>query len=292
MSKFCVNCGAPMEGVFCGKCGAKATDTTPQPQPSYTPPTVQGMQPAATGQKKSSNTFLKVVFIVLGVLLVFAVIAGAGLYYAAMKVKDKVEQVASESGVNLKDLASSGEQTAQSEGGDGCWLLPREEAERITGFRIIRAEQKPDSDSSKLTCQYFADPDEVQKAAQAQTETAMQALKSSKGTNQAADLQELEKFTKGILSGAASGSAGDRPLIEISVRRGGGKTDWAGVSIAGKAMGGMEKIQGVGDQALMAPLGTGLFAIQGDNFLELGFSGLPGGRQKGIEIARAIIRRL
>lgn len=289
MAKFCMNCGAPMEGVFCGKCGAKATDATPQP--SYTPPTVQGMQPAPQ-PKKGSNTVLKVVFIVLGVLLVFAVIAGAGLYYAAMKVKDKVEQVASESGVNLKELASSGEQTAQSEGGDGCWLLPREEAERISGFKIIRAEQNPEGDSSKLTCQYFADPAEVQKASQAQTDAAMQALKSSKGTNQAADLQEMEKFTKGLLSGAAGGGAGDRPLFEISVRRGGGKTDWAGVSMAGSAMGGMQKIQGVGDQALMAPLAVSLFVLKGDSFIEITIGGLPGGRQKGIEIAKAVCGRL
>jgi len=250
------------------------------------------MQPAAAAPKQGSNTVLKVVFIVLGVLMLFAVIAGAGLYYAAMKVKDKVEQVASETGVNLKDLARSGEQAAQSEGGDGCWLLPREEAERITGFRIIRAEQNPDGDSSKLTCQYFADPDEVQRAAQAQTNAAMQALKSSKGTNQAADLQEIEKFTKGLLSGASGGAAGDRPLFEISVRRGGGKSDWAGVSMAGSAMGGMQKVEGVGDQALLAPLGVGLFVIQGDNFLEIGIAGLPGGRQKGIEIAKAVLGRL
>jgi len=283
-----------MEGEFCGKCGAKAGDAAPPPQSQavYTPPSVQGMQAAPAGPKKGSNTVLKVVFIVLGVLLLFAVITGAGLYYAAMKVKDKVEQVASESGVNLKELARSGEQAAQSEGGDGCWLLPREEAERISGFKIIKAAQNPDGDSSKLTCQYFADPEEVQKAAEAQTSAAMQALKSSKGTNQASDLQEMEKFTKGLLSGAAGAGAGERPIIEISVRRGGGKSDWAGLSIAGKAMGGMQKIEGVGDQALVAPLGVGLFAIKGDNFLELGFAGLPGGRQKGIEIAKAVFRRL
>jgi hypothetical protein len=289
-----------MEGAFCGKCGAKASDAPsapaqaqpPMPPPAYAPPTVQNMQPSGAAPKKGSNTVLKVVFIVLGVLLLFAIIAGAGLYYAAIKVKDKVEQVAAQSGVDLEKLASQGSGSSSSEGGDGCWLLPREEAERIAGFRIVRAEQNPDGDSSKLTCQYFADPEELRKSAQAQTESAMQALKSSKGANQAAGLQELEKFTKGMLAGTAGGQNSNGLLFEIAVRRGGGQSDWAGVSIASGALGGMEKIAGVGDQALMAPMAVSLFVLKGDSFIEITLAGLPGGRQKGIDIAKAICGRL
>jgi len=299
MSKFCQNCGAPLEGVFCVKCGTKAGEAASpqQAQPSmqpppYAPPSVQGMQPAAAPPKKGSNTVLKIVFIVLGILLLLGVLAGVGLYWAASKVKDKVEQVAAQSGVDLKELARSGQSASHSEGGDGCWLLPREDAERITGFKIIRASEKANGDSGKLTCQYFADQNEIRETAQAQADAAMKALKSSKGDNSASDLQQLEKFTKGMIAGTVQSKTSDGALFEIAVRRTGGQSDWAGVSMAKGLMGGMEKVEGLGDHALIAPMGVALFVLHGDSFVEITMSGLPGGRDKGIEIARAILDRL
>jgi hypothetical protein len=62
--------------------------------------------------------------------------------------------------------------------------------------------------------------------------------------------------------------------------------------MASKALGSMETIPGLGDQAMMAPLATGIFALKGDSFMELGIAGLPGGRQKGVEIANAVLGRL
>lgn len=288
MGKFCEQCGAPLEGVFCGKCGAKAGGAPGQPS-------VQGMgapvqQPAPA---KGTSPLLKIVFIVVGVLVILGILGGVGLYWAASKIKDKVETAAAEQGVNLKELAEQARSDASSsEGGDGCWLLPEDQASQLAGLAIVRAEPDPDADSSKLTCRYYADPEELGKLAQAETSAAMQAMKSSKGTNQAADIQQLERFTKGMIAGAAQAQNAEGLVFEVSVRRGGGKSDWAGVSIAGGALGGMEKIPGLGDQAVMAPMATGIYALKGDNFLELTMPALPGGRQKGIEIARAVLGKL
>ena len=94
------------------------------------------------------------------------------------------------------------------------------------------------------------------------------------------------------IAGAAQARNSDGLVFEITVRRGGGKADWAGVSIAVGALGGLEKLPGLGDQAVMAPLATGIYALKGDNFVELMMPALPGGRQKGVEIARAVLGKL
>jgi hypothetical protein len=257
-------------------------------------PPVQNMgapmpQPAPA---KGSSPVLKIVFVVLGVLVILGILGGVGLYWAGGKIKNKVESVAAERGVSLKDLAEQGASAVSSEGGDGCWLLSQDQASRLAGIAIVRAEPNPDADSSKLSCRYYADPDELTKIAQAETSAAMAAMKSSKGTNQASDIQQLERFTKGMIAGAAQAQNSEGLVFEIAVRRGGGKSDWAGVSIAGGALGGMEKIPGLGDQAVMAPLATGIYALKGDSFLELMMPALPGGRQKGVEIARAVLGKL
>jgi len=287
VANFCEKCGAPMEGVFCGTCGAKAGEV-------QAPPSVQSMQGAApaAAPAKGSNTVLKIVLAVFGVLVLLGILAGVGLYWAASKVKNKVQEVAEMSGVDLEKLAREGSGSSSSAGGDGCWLLPRGEAEHLAGLTIVRAAPKPDADSSKLTCQYFADPDELRKAAQAQADEAMKAMKRSDASGAEAGAQQLEKFTNGLIGRAASGETGNGLVFELSVRKSGGRSDWAGVSMASKAMGMMQPVPGLGDQALMAPMATSIYALQGDSFLELAMPGLPGGREKGIAIARAILGRL
>ena len=286
MANFCERCGAPMEGAFCGACGAKAGET-------QAPPSVQNMQAGspASAPVKGSNTALKIVFVVVGVLAVLGILGGVGLYLAASKVKNKVQEVAGMSGVDLEKLASQGSGSS-SEGGDGCWLLPREEAERLAGLTIVRAAPGPDTDAGKLTCQYFADPDELRKAAQAQADDAMKEMKRSEGSGQDSGALQLERLTKGMIASAAAGEAGNGLVFELSVRKSGGKADWAGVSMASRMTGIMQPVPGLGDQAMIAPMAASIHALQGDSFLALSMPGLPGGREKGIAIARAILGRL
>jgi outer membrane protein OmpA-like peptidoglycan-associated protein len=109
MAGFCGNCGSPLNETsrFCGGCGAQVpappspaaaspyTPVSPPPQPTYAPvPSayVPGAPPPAPGGKKS-NTLLKVIIAVLVLLFVGGALAIAGLYYAALKVKEKVHTV-------------------------------------------------------------------------------------------------------------------------------------------------------------------------------------------------------
>jgi hypothetical protein len=228
---------------------------------------------------------------VVGVLVVLGILGGVGLYWAASKVKDKVQEAARMSGVDLEKIASQGS-SSSSEGGDGCWLLPREEAERLAGLTIVRTAPDPNADSGKLTCQYFADPDELRKAAQAQAGDAMKEMKRSQGSGQDEGALQLERLTKGMIASAAAGEAGNGLVFELSVRKSGGKADWAGVSMASRMTGIMQPVPGLGDQAMVAPMAASIHALQGDSFLQLSMPGLPGDREKGIAIARAILGRL
>jgi hypothetical protein len=39
-------------------------------------------------------------------------------------------------------------------------------------------------------------------------------------------------------------------------------------------------------------MASGIYALKGDNFLELTMPALPGGRRKGVEIARTVLGKL
>ncbi len=71
---FCTNCGAPMEGQFCTKCGARAGAAPPAGNPPATP-AADVSQP--TPQKKGK--VLKWVLLGCGGLIVLALIAAVGL---------------------------------------------------------------------------------------------------------------------------------------------------------------------------------------------------------------------
>ena len=99
-------------------------------------------------------------------------------------------------------------------------------------------------------------------------------------------------FEMTTIAGAAAGEAGNGLVFELSVRKSGGKADWAGVSMASRMTGIMQPVPGLGDQAMVAPMAASIHALQGDSFLQLSMPGLPGDREKGIAIARAILGRL
>src|SRR5882724_12858989 len=54
MAEFCTNCGAPLSGVFCGRCGHRAQSASaPAQLPAPTPQPVAASQPAASPQPSS-----------------------------------------------------------------------------------------------------------------------------------------------------------------------------------------------------------------------------------------------
>jgi outer membrane protein OmpA-like peptidoglycan-associated protein len=103
---FCGKCGAPRVAgsKFCTVCGAAQPPIDPLPQPSaavpspaappaYTPVPAYAPGNAPAPGPKRSNTLVKVIIAVVVILFIGAGLTVAGLYYAAMKVKEKVHSV-------------------------------------------------------------------------------------------------------------------------------------------------------------------------------------------------------
>src|ERR1700720_1418129 len=53
MAEFCTNCGAPLSGVFCGRCGHRAQSASAPAQPSSSTTPVAASRPAASQPSSS-----------------------------------------------------------------------------------------------------------------------------------------------------------------------------------------------------------------------------------------------
>lgn len=141
MASFCSNCGAALaQGTpFCQQCGARvglaASPGPPPPQPAPAP-----LAPAA------KSPLAKILLIVLGVFLLLGAIGVAGAIYVGYKVKNKVERVAKEYGVDSSTPAGPAARRA-----DPCSFVSKEEAGDIMGLTVERAESTGDQ-----TCTYYA----------------------------------------------------------------------------------------------------------------------------------------
>jgi hypothetical protein len=85
---FCTGCGAQIEdnAGFCTKCGTK-TGVAGQAVSAGGAAAAPAMQPAT----KSNNTVLKVVLVIVGIFVLFGVLAIAGVFYVGYKAANSVK---------------------------------------------------------------------------------------------------------------------------------------------------------------------------------------------------------
>ncbi len=137
MAGFCVNCGAPLTGAFCNKCGAKAQGPSSPSQLQATAPSVtqlpvavsaaapSAVQPAVTVAKGSGLG--KVLAIVGGVLLLLFVIGVGAAIYGVYWVKHKV------STYTAAVTGGGSSPQVKVERGNSCRLLQREDLAQVLG---------------------------------------------------------------------------------------------------------------------------------------------------------------
>ena len=153
MAGFCVNCGTPLVGAFCNKCGAKAISPSapvqaPAPQVAAPVPPPPVVQPAPIAPQSSGMG--KILLWVGGILLVlFLAGVGAtvyGYYWAKHKVTNYVSAVTGGSSGPTKVVQS----------GDSCRLLSTADLQRVLGVTIEKsAEIMQGSDPG---CAYYTNP--------------------------------------------------------------------------------------------------------------------------------------
>jgi outer membrane protein OmpA-like peptidoglycan-associated protein len=130
MAGFCSNCGAAVAGgAFCGSCGARigqaAPAAPPAPQPSsQTPTPVATASPVPVGapqQGSGSNFIVKILFIVLGLIVLFGMIGMGSCIYLGYRAKKKADEIKEAYKHNdLEKLAGAlGANTGSGESGSG-----------------------------------------------------------------------------------------------------------------------------------------------------------------------------
>ncbi|HSK43975.1 MAG TPA: hypothetical protein VLA83_08830, partial [Candidatus Binatia bacterium] len=223
MAEFCTNCGAPLSGAFCGRCGHRAQSASAPAQPAApTPPPVAApqssvqqpttaqppiAQPPVTQQPvqatpqpttqppvqppKSSGGG-KALLIVGGIILVMVLGAFGAVLYGVHWVKHKVSSITG----GAIGGGSFGSEVSQ---GNMCKLLSTGDLQQMIGVTVERSAEI--MDNGDPGCAYYTNPAafaELQKLAIAQakrdSERASQYpdVKNSKGDN----LLELLKHTQ------------------------------------------------------------------------------------------------
>lgn len=153
MAAFCVSCGKPLaEGThFCSNCGAAVQApsvpvSTPVPAPVSPPASTEWQNVPASGPPVTtpagggSNTALKVIFGVLGVIVFVGLLGLGSCFYVAYRVKQKANQFSHEMG---------GDTPAYTGKREPCAMLTTAEASKALGQTVTSVEQ-----IGITTCEY------------------------------------------------------------------------------------------------------------------------------------------
>ena len=327
MANFCTKCGAAVSGPFCGACGAPAQEG-PAPEQSVTPVAAPVSQAAAAPPAVRKGSGLKIVLIVLGVLMLFGAMGVGGLVYVGYRAKQKIAQMekdygvdsnsssgtsssatssngASSSGTSSSDTSAASMRTFPPSKGSGCRLLEGQEAARILGVAVDRAETET-SDSEGDLCKYWVNAAERRRLIGEEMASSVAGLGKTDTKNGQQD--EVEKLLGGG-AGALIEATGENKdsdfAFSLQVWRKNGKEQWAkmetvqaktrdaaGVAGADAAAVAMQPVEGVGDRATVVAAGHSIMVLKGDAFFLLGFQQFVPGRDKTVALARVVAGRM
>lgn len=315
MAEFCTNCGAPLSGPFCGRCGHRAQSANPpspvaapmrQPvatarpaEPAAQPPITQqsvAQQPpqptlqAPAAQPPKSSGGGKALLIVGGIILVLVLGAFGAVLYGVHWVKHKVSSITG---------GAIGGSSSEISQGNMCKLLSTGDLQQMIGVTVERSAEI--TDNGDPGCAYYTNAAafaELQKLAVAQakrdSEKASQYpdVKNSKGDNPLELLkhtQEMEGIVKGFGLSAPDPSG---KVFSFSVNSKFGSENWGPLRATLSVVPGFDEVNGVGDHAMIGSFGHAFYVLKGDSALKLDTMYLPEARARGSEIANKIISHL
>ncbi len=303
MPGFCGNCGAALrEGAgFCPRCGTAAAPhqaaASYQPASSSPVPPPGSFAPAAAPAAKGSSTLLKVVLVVFGVFAIGAILTVAGIVYTGYRVKQAITQKAADNGIDLGALTSGQHGQAY----EPCSLLTTAEASEVLGVTVVRSEASGES------CSYFIQPptqEEKSNAVASAFESVRQNNAASAGDSmggspsapaeggtEAARKAGIEQLAKAFTSAAVDANT---PYFTVEVNPDGNQL-MAATKIALAATGvpgSSEKIDGIGDQAVMGPLDSMMVFVKNGTGVQIDLRLVANGRDRGIAMARHMLARM
>ncbi|MGB9122876.1 MAG: hypothetical protein WCE73_19840 [Candidatus Angelobacter sp.] len=330
MAEFCTNCGAPLSGVFCGRCGhraqsasAPAQPSAPSPQPVAAPtaqpvaaaqPTASAPQPSfqqpttsqppisqptvaqQTAQPASQPPTAQPPKSSGGgkaLLIVggIVLVLVLGAFGAVLYGVHWVKhKVSSITG------GSFGSEVSQ---GNMCKLLSTGDLQQMIGVTVERSAEI--MDNGDPGCAYYTNAAafaELQKLAIAQakrdSEKASQYpdVKNSKGDNPLELLKHTQEM-EGIVKGFGL-SAPDPTgrVFSFSANNKFGSENWGPLRTTLSVVPGFDEVNGVGDHAMIGSFGHAFYVLKGDSVFKLDTMYLPEARSRGSEIANKIISHM
>jgi hypothetical protein len=329
MAQFCTNCGTPLSGPFCGRCGHRAQSAsapapvaaptaqpvvTPTTQPVATPQPVaaaQPTQPPASSQPPISQQSIaqppsqpapqvlapppkssgggKALLIVGGIVLVMVLGAFGAVLYGVHWIKHKVSSITG----GAIGGGSFGSEVSQ---GNMCKLLSTGDLQQMIGVTVERSAEI--MDNGDPGCAYYTNPAafaELQKLAIAQakrdSEKASQYpdVKNSKGDNPLELLKHTQEM-EGIVKGFGL-SAPDPTgrVFSFSMNNKFGSENWGPLRTTLSVVPGFDEVNGVGDHAMIGSFGHAFYVLKGDSVFKLDTMYLPEARVRGTEIGRRLL---
>ena len=329
MAQFCTNCGTPLSGPFCGRCGHRAQSAsapapvaaptaqpvvtpttqpvaTPQPvaaaQPTQPPASIQppiSQQPIAQQPAQPASQVLapppkssgggKALLIVGGIVLVLVLGAFGAVLYGVHWVKHKVSSITG----GAIGGGSFGSEVSQ---GNMCKLLSTGDLQQMIGVTVERSAEI--MDNGDPGCAYYTNPAafaELQKLAIAQakrdSEKASQYpdVKNSKGDNPLELLKHTQEM-EGIVKGfGLSAPDPSGKVFSFSVNNKFGSENWGPLRTTLSVVPGFDEVNGVGDHAMIGSFGHTFYVLKGDSVFHLDTMYLPEARMRGSEIGRKLL---
>ncbi len=297
MAKFCVKCGAPLSGGFCGKCGAdmRSMTTPTQPQPvaqmqsqAVAPPTPAPAKQGLSGLAKVGSAAVVIIFVggAAGVV---------GLYYVAHRVSQKIHQTADgilgsdsksdstshgdDSGLGKSEPGRSGESGTM---GDVCRLLSKQDVSKAVGVEIVRTQSEDNA------CSYIAKG--TKEEMMAKHSAAMVAdLGADKKTQQIVQTFAggMGKMFKIEEPASEQDNSGEVPVFSFSVDQNAAE---AQLRLNAKVLGNLgpqQGLPGIGDQAFVTADGM-IFVRKGKSLVRIIYLSCPCGTEQVKPLAKEI----
>ena len=331
MAEFCTNCGAPLSGPFCGRCGlalnqllrqhsrgsdsaarcgATAQPRAPQPylqQPTSTQPPIT-TQPAAptpqppaiqasTSAPQSAQPSVAQPPKSSGGGKALLIVGGIVLILvlsAFGAVLYGVHWVKHK--VSSITGGSFGSEVSQ---GNMCKLLSTAELQQMIGVTVERSAEI--MDNGDPGCAYYTNPaafSQLQKRAVEQakrdSERASQYpdVKNSKGDNPLELLKHTQEM-EGIVKGfGLSAPDPSGRVFSFSVNSNFGSGNWGPLRTTLSVVPGFDEVNGVGDHAMIGSFGHAFYVLKGDSVFKLDTMYLPEARMRGTEIANKLISHM
>jgi hypothetical protein len=314
MAEFCTNCGAPLSGVFCGRCGHRAQSASAPVQPAPSTPTPVASQPPSSPQPSlqqptsthppiaqqpvprppagpqppKSSGGGKALLIVGGIVLILVLGAFGSVLYGVHWIKHKVSSISG---------GSFGSEVAE---GNMCRLLSTGELQRAIGVTVERSAEI--MDNGDPGCAYYTNPAafaQLQKIAMEQARRDSEKVSNEPGANANSKNDnplELLKHTK-EMEGIVKGLGLSQPdatgrVFAFSVNRNFGSGNWWPLRTTLSAVPGFDEVNGVGDHAMIGSWGHAFYVLKGDSMFKLETMYLPEARARGSDIANKIVSHM